>query len=68
MTNKLKNISVGDTVIVTKVTQDGIDVYEGDVLAINEERLIMTYFNGVKDELREVEIPMNKIQSIEMDY
>ena len=64
MTNKLKNISVGDTVIVTKVTQDGIDVYEGDVLAINEERLIMTYFNGVKDELREVEIPMNKIQSI----
>ncbi len=64
MTNEAEYVSVGDTVIVTKITQDGIDVYEGDVLAINEERLIMTYFNGVKDELREVEIPMNKIQSI----
>ena len=64
MTNEAEYVSVGDTIIVTKVTQDGIDVYEGDVLAINEERLIMTYFNGVKDELREVEIPMNKIQSI----
>ncbi len=64
MTNEAEYVSVGDTIIVTTTPQFGIGVYEGDVLAINDERLIMTYFNGVKDELREVEIPMNKIQSI----
>ena len=64
MTNKLKKLTIGDTITVNTAEH----VYEGDVLAINEERLIMTYFNGVKDELREVEIPLNEIQSIEMDY
>ncbi len=63
MTNKSLNIEVGDTIIVN--TADA--VYEGEVLAINEKQLTMTYFNRVKDEEREVEIPLDKIQSIEED-
>lgn len=56
-------INIGDTIIVN--TAD--DVYEGEVLAINEKQLTMTYFNEVKGEEREVEIPLDKIQSIEED-
>lgn len=64
MTNKLKKLTVGDTITVNTAEH----VYEGEVINVTSKRLLMVYFNGVKDELREVEIPLNEIQSIEMDY
>lgn len=53
-------INIGDTVSVTTE----YDIYEGEILDITKNTLTMEYFNGVKDEVREVEIPLNKIQSI----
>lgn len=53
-------INIGDTVSVTTE----YDIYEGEILNITENTLTMEYFNGVKDEVREVEIPLNKVQLI----
>ena len=61
MTNKTKNVSIGDWIIAS--TADSI--YEGEVLEITETQITMTYFNVVKDDTREVELPLNKIESIE---
>ena len=63
MTNKTKNISIGDAVIVT--TQN--DLYVGDVLEITDTQLTMTYFNSLKDQVREVEIMLDKIERVEED-
>ena len=37
-------------------------IYEGEVFGITDEFLTMEFFNGVKDEMREVDIPLNKIE------
>lgn len=37
-------------------------IYEGEVFGITDEFLTMEFFNGVKDEMREIDIPLNKIQ------
>lgn len=63
MTNKTKNISIGDAVIVT--TQN--DLYVGEVLEITDTQLTMTYFNSLKDQVREVEIMLDKIERVEED-
>ena len=61
--NKTKNISIGDAVIVT--TQN--DLYVGEVLEITDTQLTMTYFNSLKDQVREVEIMLDKIERVEED-
>ena len=47
----------GETIIWTPD-----NIYEGEVLDITDELLTMECFNGVKDEMREVDIPLTKIQ------
>lgn len=37
------------------------NVHEGEILAVGNELLTLEYFNGVKDELREMDIPLNQI-------
>lgn len=37
------------------------DVYNGELLSVNDEHLVMEYFNVVKDDTREVDIPLTKI-------
>jgi hypothetical protein len=61
MTNKLKNVKIGDWIIAS--TADSI--YEGEVLEITDTQITMTYFNAVKDDTREVELPLVKIQLVE---
>jgi hypothetical protein len=57
-------IDIGDTVTIT--TEYGF--YEGEVLDLTENTLTMDYFNGVKGETRQVEIPLNKIHSIKAGF
>ena len=47
----------GEAIISTKDA-----IYEGEVFGITDEFLTMEFFNGVKDEMREIDIPLNKIQ------
>lgn len=37
------------------------DIYEGEIIAVNDENLTIQYFNGVKDENRELDIPYRDI-------
>ncbi len=58
----MKNsVKIGDWIIAS--TADNI--YEGEVLEITETRITMTYFNVIKDDTREVELPLNEIDYIE---
>ena len=59
--NKLKNVSVGDMVLITTAN----DLYEGEVLEITGKKITMNYFNSVKGEVREVTIMLNKIEKVE---
>ena len=60
----MKNsVKIGDWIIAS--TADSI--YEGEVLEITETQITMTYFNVVKDDTREVELPLNEIDYIEQD-
>jgi len=47
----------GEAIISTKDA-----IYEGEVFGITDEFLTMEFFNGVKDEMREVDIPLTKIE------
>jgi len=47
----------GEAIILTKDA-----MYQGEVFVITDEFLTMEFFNGVKDEMREVDIPLNKIE------
>ena len=52
----------GDAIITTKN-----HVYEGEVLGITDEFLTMYYHNAVKDEMREVDIPLGDIEKAELN-
>ena len=53
---------LGVDIIVTTYDND----YEGQLLAINVNSLTMEYFNFVKDELREVDIPYHNILTVSL--
>jgi hypothetical protein len=56
-----KKVKIGDWIIAS--TADSI--YEGEVIEVTDTQITMNYFNAVKDDTREVELPLNKIQLIE---
>ena len=43
------------------------DVYEGEILDVNDEFVSIEYFNGVKDEKREMDIPLKDILWVKED-
>lgn len=55
--------SIGGEAIIT--TKD--HVYEGEVLQITDELITMEYYNVVKDDTREVDIPLSDIEKAEFN-
>ena len=53
----LKGSLCGEAIITTKD-----HIYEGEVLCITDEFVAMEYFNVVKGEYREVDIPFGDIE------
>lgn len=56
-----KSVKIGDWIIASTAE----NIYEGEVLEVTDTQITMTYFNVVKDSTREVELPLNKIESME---
>ena len=52
----------GDATITTKE-----HVYEGEILCITDEFVAMEYYNSVKDDMREVDIPLGDIEKAEFN-
>ena len=58
----LEGSITGEAIITTKR-----DIYEGQVFFITDDYVTMEYFNGVKNEMREIDIPLKKIQKATFD-
>lgn len=52
----------GEAIITTKD-----HIYEGEVLCITDEFVAVEYFNVVKDDMREVDIPLGDIEKAEFN-
>lgn len=57
--NELSEYLDTEIIVETKT-----NIYEGQLLNLNDTHLTMEYFNGVKDEVREVDIPFTDIIKI----
>jgi len=59
---KLQRMWLEGTINGEAIISTSDAIYEGEVFGITDEFLTMEFFNGVKDEMREVDIPLNKIE------
>ena len=59
---KLERMWLEGTINGEAIISTSDAIYEGEVFGITDEFLTMEFFNGVKDEMREIDIPLNKIQ------
>lgn len=57
--NELSEYLDTEIIVETKT-----NIYEGQLMSLNDSHLTMEYFNGVKDEVREVDIPFTDIIKI----
>ena len=59
---KLQRMWLEGTINGEAIISTSDAIYEGEVFGITDEFLTMEFFNGVKDEMREVDIPLYKIE------